>query len=144
MGCRSWAISLAIRAASTAFSATLLAATAFRRASAALLGPRDRDLSDFRPHHFIHALMPLPLSRPHHICLIRASSGVLISLHKVGCGSGQLPDWFLGLVLGCILSSHPLLAALLPLGPVVTLRSSSCRASSPPPNSVTHCWPALA
>lgn len=70
MGCRSWAISLAIRAASTAFSATLLAATAFRRASAALLGPRDRDLSDFPPHHFIHALMPLPLSRPHHICLI--------------------------------------------------------------------------
>lgn len=38
MGCRSCAISLAIRAASTAFSATLLAATALRRASAALSG----------------------------------------------------------------------------------------------------------
>lgn len=57
MGCRSWAISLAIRAASTAFSATLLAATALRRASAALLGPGNRDLADLPPRQFIHALM---------------------------------------------------------------------------------------
>lgn len=103
MGCRSWAISLAIRAASTAFSATLLAATAFRRASAALLGPRDRDLSDFLPCQFIHALMLQPLTLPpppppshlsglsylwsHH----PSAQSWLLSLFRE---PGQLPGWF--------------------------------------------------
>lgn len=144
MGCRSCAISLAIRAASTAFSATLLAATAFRRASAALLGPRDRDLSDFPQHHFVHALMlqPLPFPTTSHLPDLSYLWSPHVSAQS-RLRAGTAPRLVSRLSPGLYTCHHTLSShALPPLGPVVTLHSSSCRASSPPRSSVIHCWTA--
>lgn len=145
MGCRSWAISLAIRAASTAFSATLLAATAFRRASAALLGPRNRVLADLPPHQFTHALMCQPLTQSHYITFdwfeLPLGSSSLCTKPAVVI----LQGWVLHLVQGCTLSPlHPLALTLFhPYVPVVTLLPAAGPAPLPTlcsTDAVFHCF----
>lgn len=107
IGCRSWAISLAIRAASTAFSATLLAATALRRASAALSGSGDRVLIDL-----LQSLDPSP-SQPatHHVTAPDLRSPLAAApLPRPGRAAGLcFPLRYLGCVCCChtFPFSHP-------------------------------------